>query len=367
MSDYNAFDPAHIAAPDATFLSEDPSLLIDAEIELLDVTDDAPFLALDEGLDTISHAVTEPEEEDVAIPSSDRSATSKISEIGIYSRALRRIPLLTESEEYALITQWQQQATPKAAERLITTHLRLIAKIATRYRGYGLPLEDLISEGLVGMMHALNKFDISKGFRLSTYAAWWIKAAIKDHILRSWSLVRLGTNASQKRLFFSLRSTRAKLLRETGSGEELHLEQRIATHMGLPLREVTDMCQRMSGGDMSLNAPRTGDEEGDWMERLEDHAPNQETTLMRQDQKSKHKALLEYALGYLTPREYDIFTQRYLKEPPPTLGDLAEVYSLSRERVRQIESKTFEKVQTIVRRRAAELRLSARLESGDDE
>jgi len=299
--------------------------------------------------------------EDSSQNSEDQAAwEGKEYVISSYLQEMQKYPLLEAEEEYMLATKWKEESDPQAAEKLVRSHLRLVAKIAAGYRGYGLNPEDLISEGLVGMMQALDKFDPEKGFRLSTYASWWIKAAIKEYILRSWSIVRLGTTAAQKRLFFNLRQLRNQIKQQDHAQDTRSMDEKLAERLGLPVKEVADMHKRMVGPDLSLNTPRDQEDEGEWLDWLEDPRKNQEYLLAQKDEIEKRKELLQYALGCLKPREYDIFIQRHLKEPPPTLEDLASIYGVSRERIRQIEVKAFTKVQTVMVRRAAELRLQVR-------
>ncbi len=265
-----------------------------------------------------------------------------------YLDEIRRFPMLQPQEEYMLAKRWREHEDPKAAERLVTSHLRLVAKIAMGYRGYGLPISEVISEGNVGLMQAVKRFEPEKGFRLATYAMWWIKAAIQEYILRSWSLVKMGTTANQKRLFFNLRRVKSQL--QALDEGDLHPDnvKKIATKLGVSEEEVVSMNRRL-GGDASLNAPVRADEEGaEWQDWLVDHAESQETTLAESQELNGRKALLAKALGVLNERERRIFEARRLAEDPITLEELSAEFGISRERVRQIEVRAFEKVQEAV-------------------
>jgi len=276
------------------------------------------------------------------------------SESGLsrYLAEIRRFPMLEPQEEYMLARSWREHGDRDAAHRLVTSHLRLVAKIAMGYRGYGLPIGEVISEGNVGLMQAVKRFEPDKGFRLATYAMWWIKAAIQEYILRSWSLVKMGTTANQKKLFFNLRKAKSQIL-ALGEGD-LRPDQVkvIATKLGVEEKEVVEMNRRL-GGDSSLNAPLRSDADGDgeWQDWLVDENPSQET-LMAEDQESswRHSAL-QGALAVLNPRERRIFEARRLMDEPVTLEELSEEFDVSRERVRQIEVRAFEKVQQAVRER----------------
>ncbi len=325
------------------------SIKDDEEHILDDISKTEKEVLINEGVVLESeHEEVEPKEKNKRTPT------------GNYLNEIQKYPMLKKEEEYTLAKKWQEDSDPKAAARLINSHLRLVAKIAAGYRGYGLNVHDLISEGTVGMMQALDKFDPEKGFRLSTYASWWIKAAIKEYILRSWSMVRLGTNATQKKLFFGLRKIRNQIKRENNTDDKRSIVEQIAERMNLPIKDVKNMNRRMSGKDFSLNTKRDTDDDGEWIDWLEDPQQNQELVIAKKDEIKKQREVLQYAMSFLKPREYDIFIQRHLKEPPPTLGDLAEVYGVSRERIRQIEMKSFEKVQTVMVRRSEELRLTVR-------
>jgi RNA polymerase sigma-32 factor len=277
------------------------------------------------------------------------SALSVMSPDGGLSRYLseiRKFPMLAKDEEFMLAKRWQEHEDPDAAHRLVTSHLRLVAKIAMGYRGYGLPIGEVISEGNVGLMQAVKKFDPDKGFRLATYAMWWIRASIQEYILRSWSLVKMGTTAAQKKLFFNLRKAKSEIsaLQEG----DMHPDQVsvIATKLGVLDSEVISMNRRLSGGDASLNSPMRADSESEWQDWLvDDKTPSQETVVADSQEKTLRMGLLEEAMTELTDRERHILTERRLKDEPTTLEDLAGQYGVSRERVRQIEVRAFEKLQ----------------------
>jgi RNA polymerase sigma-32 factor len=277
------------------------------------------------------------------------SALSVMSPDGGLSRYLseiRKFPMLAKDEEFMLAKRWQQHEDPEAAHRLVTSHLRLVAKIAMGYRGYGLPIGEVISEGNVGLMQAVKKFDPDKGFRLATYAMWWIRASIQEYILRSWSLVKMGTTAAQKKLFFNLRKAKSEIsaLQEG----DLHPDQvsTIATKLGVLDEEVVSMNRRLSGGDASLNSPMRADSESEWQDWLvDDTTPSQESVVADTQEKTIRMSLLEEAMTELSDRERHILTERRLKDEPTTLEDLASQYGVSRERVRQIEVRAFEKLQ----------------------
>jgi RNA polymerase sigma-32 factor len=277
------------------------------------------------------------------------SALSVMSPDGGLSRYLseiRKFPMLAKDEEFMLAKRWQEHEDPDAAHRLVTSHLRLVAKIAMGYRGYGLPIGEVISEGNVGLMQAVKKFDPDKGFRLATYAMWWIRASIQEYILRSWSLVKMGTTAAQKKLFFNLRKAKSEIsaLQEG----DMHPDQVsvIATKLGVLDEEVISMNRRLSGGDASLNSPMRADSESEWQDWLvDDKTPSQETVVADSREKSIRMSLLEEAMTELSDRERHILTERRLKDEPTTLEDLASQYGVSRERVRQIEVRAFEKLQ----------------------
>ncbi|MGH2340414.1 RNA polymerase sigma factor RpoH [Segnochrobactraceae bacterium EtOH-i3] len=272
-----------------------------------------------------------------------------------YLDEIRRFPMLEPQQEYMLAKRLKEHDDPDAASQLVTSHLRLVAKIAMGYRGYGLPIGEVISEGNVGLMQAVKRFEPDKGFRLATYAMWWIKAAIQEYILRSWSLVKMGTTASQKRLFFNLR--RAKSQIQALDEGDLKPDQvtAIATKLGVSEQDVVSMNRRLSG-DTSLNAPlRADSESGEWQDWLVDDSADQETVLAESEELDTRRKLLTNALKVLSERERRIFEARRLSENPVTLEELSTEFGVSRERVRQIEVRAFEKVQKAVRDAAAEM------------
>ncbi len=266
-----------------------------------------------------------------------------------YLQVIRRYPMLTQEEELDLARRWQEREDHDAAHQLVNSHLRLVAKIAMGYRGYGLPVGELISEGNVGMMQAVKRFDPERGFRLATYAMWWIRAAIQEYILHSWSLVKMGTTAAQKKLFFNLRRIKGELQAiDDGDLRPEHVQE-ISNRLNVSKEEVVSMNRRLAGPDHSLNAPLRDDSEGEWIDWLEDDQADQETvTAARQEFNNRHNMLMG-AMKCLTDRERHILTERRLKDDPTTLQDLSDVYGISRERVRQIEVRAFEKVRKSVR------------------
>lgn len=297
-----------------------------------------------------------------------RSMFPAISPDGNLSRYLdqiRAFPMLEPNEEYMLAKAWKEKGDVAAAHQLVTSHLRLVAKIAMGYRGYGLPVADLISEGNLGMMHAVKKFEPEKGFRLATYAMWWIKAAIQEYILRSWSLVKIGTTAGQKKLFFNLRRIKGQI--QAIDDGDLKPEQvtQIATQLNVTEDEVMSMNQRMAGNDRSLNVPlsRDGEGGGEWQDWLQDDSPDQEATFADHEEYDARKNLMLDAMQGLNPREQRILAARRLSEPPLTLEDLANEFNISRERIRQIEVRAFEKLQKAVRDKAAALKLLPHVEA----
>jgi RNA polymerase sigma-32 factor len=275
-----------------------------------------------------------------------------------YLTEIRKFPMLAKDEEFMLAKRWQEHEDPEAAHKMVTSHLRLVAKIAMGYRGYGLPIGEVISEGNVGLMQAVKKFDPDKGFRLATYAMWWIRASIQEYILRSWSLVKMGTTAAQKKLFFNLRKAKSEISAfEEG---DLRPEQvsHIATRLGVLNEEVISMNRRLSGPDASLNAPLRADGESEWQDWLaDDNAVNQETQIAEDEERTIRMSLLEEAMTELSDRERHILTERRLKDSPTTLEELASQYGVSRERVRQIEVRAFEKLQKAMRAAASERHL----------
>jgi RNA polymerase sigma-32 factor len=271
-----------------------------------------------------------------------------------YLSEIRKYPLLEKNQEFMLAKRWAEHKDPDAAEQLVTSHLRLVAKIAMGYRGYGLPIGEVISEGNVGLMQAVKKFDPDRGFRLATYAMWWIRAAIQEYILRSWSLVKLGTTAAQKKLFFNLRRLKGEIQAlEDGDLRPENLKE-ISTRLGVTEEEVTSMNRRMSaGGDASLNAPIGGMEgEAEWQDWIADDTPGQAENFADRDEFSSRMELLETAMQALNERERHIITERRLKDEPTTLEDLSTHYNVSRERIRQIEVRAFEKLQKAMREAA---------------
>ena len=276
-------------------------------------------------------------------------ALSAESNLSRYLSEIKKFPMLSHDEEFQLATDWRDRGDVGAAHKLVTSHLRLVAKIAMGYRGYGLPVQELISEGNVGMMQAVKKFDPDKGFRLSTYAMWWIRASIHEYILHSWSLVKMGTTAAQKKLFFNLRRMKNQMQAyEDGDLSPEHVSK-IATELDVNEDEVISMNRRMTGSDQSLNAPMRADSEGEWQDWLVDDTPGQEARLAESDELDKRRELLANAMANLNERERDIIVKRRLSEEPATLEDLSQVYNVSRERIRQIEVRAFEKLQEAMR------------------
>jgi RNA polymerase sigma-32 factor len=266
-----------------------------------------------------------------------------------YLDEIRRFPMLEPNEEYMLAKRWREHNDSEAAHKLVTSHLRLVAKIAMGYRGYGLPIGEVVSEGNVGLMQAVKRFEPDKGFRLATYAMWWIKASIQEYILRSWSLVKMGTTANQKKLFFNLRKAKSKIS-ALGDGD-LRPDQvkTIATKLGVGEQDVIDMNRRL-GGDASLNTPLREDGDGEWQDWLVDDSESQERRYAESQESSNRHTALREALEVLNPRERRIFEARRLAEDPITLEQLSEEFGVSRERVRQIEVRAFEKVQEAVKK-----------------
>ena len=269
-----------------------------------------------------------------------------------YLEEIRRFPMLEPQQEYMLAKRWQEHEDAAAAQKLVTSHLRLVARIAMGYRGYGLPIGEVISEGNVGLMQAVKRFDPDKGFRLATYAMWWIRAAIQEYILRSWSLVKMGTTASQKKLFFNLRKAKSQLQALEEGDLRPDQVKLIATNLGVPEEDVVSMNRRL-GGDASLNAPlRADSESGEWQDWLVDEGPDQETKLVESEEMDRRREYLGAAMDGLNDRERRIFTARRLADDPLTLEELSAEFSVSRERIRQIEVRAFEKVQKAVQKAA---------------
>jgi RNA polymerase sigma-32 factor len=268
-----------------------------------------------------------------------------------YLQEIRLFPMLAPEEEFMLAKRYKEHGDAKAAERMVTSHLRLVAKIAMGYRGYGLPIGEVVSEGNVGLMQAVKRFEPDKGFRLATYAMWWIKASIQEYVLRSWSLVKMGTTASQKKLFFNLRRMKGQIQAlEEGDLKPEHVKQ-IATTLGVDEQEVVNMNRRL-GGDASLNAHVSADAEGEWQDWLVDDTANQEEILVGNEESTMRNEMLRQALDKLTDRERRVFEARKLQDDPMTLEDLSKEFDVSRERIRQIEVRAFEKVQKAVKNAA---------------
>ena len=271
-----------------------------------------------------------------------------------YLEEIRRFPMLSHEEEYMLARRWHEHDDIDAAHTLVTSHLRLVAKIAMGYRGYGLPVSELISEGNVGMMQAVKRFDPDRGFRLATYAMWWIRAAIQEYILHSWSLVKMGTTAAQKKLFFNLRKLKGQLQAIDDGDLPDETVSEIARRLSVPEAEVISMNRRMASADHSLNAPLKVDGNGEWIDWLVDNEDDQETRYAEEEELAQRREMLAEAMGALNDRERHIFSARRLSEDPQTLEELSQVYGVSRERVRQIEVRAFEKVQKAIRDSLAE-------------
>ena len=279
-----------------------------------------------------------------------------------YLSEIKKYPVLTAEQEYMLAKRYEEHEDPEAAAQLVTSHLRLVAKIAMGYRGYGLPVSDLISEGNVGLMQGVKKFEAERGFRLATYAMWWIKASIQEYILRSWSLVKMGTTAAQKKLFFNLRRMKKNL--DAYEDSDLHPDdvKKIATDLGVPEQEVVNMNRRMMmGGDGSLNVQMRNGEEGsgEWQDWLTDDRPLQDETVADAEEATVRREMLADAMDALNDREKHILTERRLTENPQTLEELSQVYDVSRERIRQIEVRAFEKLQKAMKAIAGERLLPA--------
>jgi RNA polymerase sigma-32 factor len=287
------------------------------------------------------------------------SVPSLSSERGLsrYLAEIRKFPMLTPDEEFMLAKRWREHGDSQAAHKLVTSHLRLVAKIAMGYRGYGLPLNELISEGNVGMMQAVKRFDPDRGFRLATYAMWWIRAAIQEYILHSWSLVKLGTTAAQKKLFFNLRKLKGQIKAvEEGDLTPEHVKE-IAETLNVTEEDVINMNRRLAGADHSLNAPLRADSEGEWQDWLVDENENQEDALAEREEMGNRRDLLSQAMTTLNDRERHILSERRLRDEPLTLEDLSQQYGISRERVRQIEVRAFEKLQKSMKNLVIEQRL----------
>ncbi|MDB5361380.1 MAG: rpoH [Rhodospirillales bacterium] len=274
-----------------------------------------------------------------------------------YLQEIRKFPMLEPEQEFMLAKRWQEHEDPAAAQTLVTSHLRLVAKIAMGYRGYGLPLSELVSEGNVGMMQAVKRFDPDRGFRLATYAMWWIRAAIQEYILHSWSLVKMGTTAAQKKLFFNLRKLKGQLQAIEDGDLPPEIVTTIATKLEVPESDVVNMNRRLASPDHSLNAPLRADGEGEWQDWLVDQEESQEAKLGDRQELGLRRDLLQNAMKTLNDRERHILTERRLRDEPVTLEDLSRKYNISRERVRQIEVRAFEKLQKSIKSAAMGQRL----------
>ncbi|MDC3116687.1 RNA polymerase sigma factor RpoH [Alphaproteobacteria bacterium] len=287
------------------------------------------------------------------------SLLSPDNNLGRYLDQIKKFPMLDADEEYVLAKDWLDKQNTKAAHKLVTSHLRLVAKIAMGYRGYGLPVADLIAEGNIGMMHAVKKFDPEKGFRLATYAMWWIKAAIQEFVLKSWSQVKIGTTASQKKLFFNLRKIKGKINALEDGDLSPNQVNHIAKTLDVAEDDVVSMNRRMLGGDHSLNSQinRNDGEEAEWQDMLTDERDNQETQFVNNQEKNIRNKMMLEALEHLKLREKDIIIKRRLIDTPKTLEELSQEYNVSRERIRQIETRAFEKLQESMRIKAKELKL----------
>ena len=265
--------------------------------------------------------------------------------LSIYLSQIKKFPMLDAEEEYMLAKNWKENGNLKSAHKLVTSHLRLVAKIAMGYRGYGLPMNEIISEGNIGLMQAVKKFDPDKGFRLATYAMWWIKAAIQEYVLRSWSLVKMGTTTAQKKLFFNLKKIKNQIApNDEGDLKEIHVNE-ISKRLDVDRNEVINMNRRMMGQEKSLNDPIKGGEGSEWQDWLVDERLDQEFTTSQKQEYEDKKKLLYKSIGILAEREKEILEARRLTEEPKTLDELSKKYKISRERVRQIENKAFEKLQ----------------------
>jgi len=279
------------------------------------------------------------------------------SNLSRYLQEIRTFPMLEPDQEYMLAKRWREHNDTEAAHQLVTSHLRLVAKIAMGYRGYGLPVSELISEGNVGMMQAVKRFEPDRGFRLATYAMWWIRAAIQEYILHSWSLVKMGTTAAQKKLFFNLRKLKGQLQAIEEGDLSPENVKKIATELSVSEEDVVNMNRRLAAPDHSLNAPLKIDGDGEWQDWLVDESDSQEIVLAEQQELSKRRKLLSHAMKSLNARERHILSERRLKDEPTTLEDLSKEYGISRERVRQIEVRAFEKLQRAIKAQAMEQRL----------
>ena len=274
-----------------------------------------------------------------------------------YLQDIRKYPMLSHEEEYMLAQAWREHDDREAAHKMVTSHLRLVAKIAMGYRGYGLPVAELIAEGNIGLMQAVKRFEPERGFRLATYAMWWIRANIQEYILRSWSLVKIGTTAAQKKLFFKLRKLKGQIQAIDEGDMRPDQVEKIATALNVPEKDVVSMNRRLAAPDNSLNAPLRAEGEGEWQDWLVDDSVDQETELAESQELQQRRELLMNAMGNLNDREKHIIMERRLTDEPKTLEELSNVYNISRERVRQIEVRAFEKLQKAVRSQAVEQRM----------
>ena len=291
----------------------------------------------------------------VSLPTRRRPAPAARNPGSGYLGEIQRFSMLDKELEYRLAKRWREQGDRKAADQIVTSHLRLAAKIAMSYRGYGLPLSEIISEGNVGLMQAINRFEPERGFRFATYAIWWIRASIQDYILRSWSLVKIGATANQKKLFFKLRSAKARIAALEDGDLRPEQVKVIATALGVKDQEVVDMNRRLGGGAASLNASiRDEESSGEWLDRLADESPSPEAIVVEHDESNHQHVALARAIGVLDKRERSIFEARRLIDEPKTLEDLAVEFNVSRERVRQIEVRAFQKVQAAAKRSVRE-------------
>jgi len=293
----------------------------------------------------------------MAAPRASLPSISVEGNLSRYLQEIRKFPMLEPGEEYVLAKSWREHGDVDSAHKLVTSHLRLVAKIAMGYRGYGLPLAELISEGNVGMMQAVKRFDPERGFRLATYAMWWIRASIQEYILHSWSLVKMGTTAAQKKLFFNLRRLKGQMQAIEEGDLSPERVKAIAEKLEVSEADVVSMNRRLQSPDHSLNAPLRQDGEGEWQDWLVDDEQNQEARYAEDEELSKRRRLLNNAMETLNDRERHILTERRLRDNPTTLEDLSQEYDISRERVRQIEVRAFEKLQKAIRNAAIEEKL----------
>ncbi|MEQ8398231.1 RNA polymerase sigma factor RpoH [Thalassobaculum sp.] len=293
----------------------------------------------------------------MAAPRANLPSISVEGNLSRYLQEIRKFPMLEPGEEYVLAKSWREHDDVESAHKLVTSHLRLVAKIAMGYRGYGLPLAELISEGNVGMMQAVKRFDPERGFRLATYAMWWIRASIQEYILHSWSLVKMGTTAAQKKLFFNLRRLKGQMQAIEDGDLSPERVTAIAEKLDVSEADVVSMNRRLASPDHSLNAPLRQDGEGEWQDWLVDEGQNQEVSFAEDEELSKRRRLLNSAMETLNDRERHILTERRLRDNPTTLEDLSQEYDISRERVRQIEVRAFEKLQKAIKNAAIEEKL----------